>query len=249
MFDRLYFNLEKRKQHKKDKSSFQPDHSVKSKEIITGDDNRLVVIFPHWHGRGWLYKILCSRLVRKGWSILLYDFDDRILSSDDKAVKKAFDNLATTVSKDINRIAKDKRYKEIHLMGLSLGNVPLMMSTPLVKAFHGATLVLPGDDLAIDMWHGMVTQNLKYIYQKKHIGLEKLDREWAAETPYKYLPYLSGKNIHIFISKSDKIIRSDYQKRMADLLIKTESTAKVSVWHIGHALSLARYCLFGPLPK
>lgn len=247
MFDKAYLRAISRSVPIVD-TNYNPNDAVTYRRHLNPDTERLVVIFPHWHGGGKPYEILARRFVKKGWSVLLYNFHDQILSAEDEKVEKSFDVIKQSVTRDLRELRQKHSYKTIHFSGISLGNVPLTMVAGEFRDFDSATLVVPGDNLALDMWHSMATQNIKKVLVNKHVNLKKLEKEWIKETPGDYVAYFAGKPVRICVSLADKVIRTPYQKHMIKIMSEAGARETVAIWRIGHVLSIARYCLIDRLP-
>lgn len=251
MFDRFYFYYARLKPQPFD-PLYKPAQAITGKLFVNRGAPKVVVIFTHWHsGSGLsnkLYEVLAKRLIKKGWGVLIYKFHSQILIANEQQVVESFHHIQKQIASDLDKLTAKKYYKNIHLIGLSLGNVPLTMVADQFAGFDSATLVLAGDDLALDMWHGFTTQNIRRAFEHGHIGITKLDAEWRAEAPKNHLKHFKGKPVNLWISSTDKIVRAQYQTKLARLLTITGAKVSIKTTWLGHALTITRFCLLGRLP-
>jgi hypothetical protein len=229
--------------------SYRPIDAIAARRFTNLSAPKLAVIFPGWHGgSGFLYDRLTIRLAKKGWAVLDYRFSDQILETDENIVIKSFAHIQKEVAKEIKHLVDKYGYQQVHLIGLSLGNVPLTMVTEDYPDFSAATLVVAGDDLALDMWHGILTQNLRAGFEVENIGIRQLDLDWKNLAPKNHLKNFAGKPVWLYVAVGDKVIRYEFQKRMAKLVSESCGAASIKKLHSGHIGTIVRFCLFARLP-
>lgn len=248
MFDKLYYYATRIRKRSLDKS-YTPDKAIIERTFVNTKAQKLVVIFPNWHDGGLLYSLLIKRLVKRGWSVLHYHFHPQILASDEEQVVKSFEYIQEKVATELDELLKSHHYSHIHLIGISLGNVSMAMVTDKFPKFDSTTLVLSGDDLAVDMWQGFMTQNLRKAFETGRIGITRLDKDWSGEVPKMYAKNFAGKKVTQIISLNDKVIRTRYQRIMEQALRNSGADLSVITTRLGHVLTIARFCLFGPIPS
>ena len=130
-----------------------------------------------------------KRLVNQGWAVLLYRFSDQIIVASDDDVVESFKYIQAAVAEEITNLQDEYNYQTTHLVGISLGNVAMMMVAKKFHNFSAATLVTAGDDLAEDLWHGIMTQNIRRLFEFYILELVKLDEDWKNIAP---IGYVSG---------------------------------------------------------
>lgn len=228
--------------------TYKPEDSIVSKKFIDSKNHKLAVIFPGWHTHNFPVNILAKRLAKRGWSVLYYDFHDQILEPNDWTVKRSFDYIRDQITSDIESIVHQRAYRQIHFIGISLGSVPLGMVADKFKKFSSVTWVVGGEDLAIDMWHGLRTQDLRRDFEQVRIGLKKLAKDWDNLGPDHHLKCFKNKSVRLVVSKTDIVILAKYQYKLAEELNKIGAQTKINKRYTGHFMTILRYCLFSRLP-
>ncbi|HSX17804.1 MAG TPA: hypothetical protein VLE51_00395 [Candidatus Saccharimonadales bacterium] len=247
MIDAIYARYSRLKEKPLD-PAYRPEKAIKNTLRLNADSDKLAVIFPGWHTHKFPVVNLANRLSKQGWGVIAYDFHDQILLPDDDIVVESFRHIRDTITKELNDLLSDNKYSQVHLIGISLGNVPLAMVADRFPHFQGATLVVGGDDLAIDMWYGLRTVNIQRAFQKMHIGIRKLDSEWHDLAPASHVRHFSGKKVVFVMSLRDKFIRTKYQQKLAEKIAKVGADIDVRPTRFGHTMTIVRFCLLDPLP-
>lgn len=247
MFDKLYLYYAKNKKPELD-TAYTPNKAVAGRLHVNPRAPKLAVIFPPWHGSRRLHNILIKRLAKKGWSVLFYQLHGQLLIADDELVVKSFHHVQKAIAQELKELSAKHNYQKVHLIGMSLGNVSLSMVADDYPGFSEATLVVAGDDLAIDLWHGSMTQDLRKLFEQAHLGIRKLASEWRDEAPILHAKRFKNKEVKFYLSLTDKVIRTDYQKKMAEGIAQAGAKIIVKKTRLGHTMTIAKYCLFTPLP-
>lgn len=248
MFDILFSYYSVRKDRPPD-PAYTPERAIAGKRLINPRAENLCVLLPGWHNSSQRFPIshLIKRLSRRGWTVLVYDFHPQILEPDDETVVASFKHIRDTIGEDLDALTARRSFKEVHLLSLSLGTVTCGLVADVFKNFSSATFVVGGDDLAIDMWHGVRTQNLRRSFQKLHVGIRKLDEDWQSVAPVNHLRNFSGKPVTVILATADQVIRTKYQYKLAERLTQNGAQVKVKKIHFGHVLTVIRFCLFGSI--
>jgi hypothetical protein len=243
MVDKIlaYYNFRKEKPLD---SSYKPENAINSRQFIDAGNDRLAIIFPGWHTHNFPINVLTERLVRKGWSVLWYDYNDQILEPDEKAVVESMRYIRDTACDDIQKLISQKPYRRIHFISISLGGVPMALVCDKLKHFSSVTAVVGGDDLAVDMWHGFRTQKYKVAFEKMHIGIRKLAKDWDNIGPDHHLRHFKGKPVKLVMSKHDTYVPTKSQLKLARELETSGAQLKLKKRFTGHSLTILRYCLF-----
>ena len=242
MVDALYARYARRKKEPLD-PHYKAHYAIRGRKILNRRAGKLAVIFPGWHTHKFPVDILARRLVKRGWAVLVYDFHDQIIEPDDSMVAASFHFIRDTIAEEVGSLTAKRVYRQIHFIGISLGNVPMTMVADEFSKFTGATMVVAGGDLAVDMWHGLRTRDLRDDFQDEHIGVRALDRDWKEEAPSRHIRHFAGKQLKLILSKNDKFILSKYQLEFAEDIRKINKTVNLRTRHLGHILTIMRFCL------
>ncbi len=242
MIDLLYARYSYRREKPLD-PTYNPVKALAGRRYYDGGD-RLAVIFPGWHTHNnFPVNFLVKRLVRDGWSVVLYDYNDQIIEPDEKAVVEAMKYVCDKVCADLTRLTARKPFRRVHFISISLGGVPMAMVCDRFRHFTGVTAVVGGDDLAVDMWYGARTAHFRKAFEKMHIGIRKLAKEWDYIGPDHHLRHFNGKPIKFILSKHDTFVPTKYQRKLAKELVEAGAEVKVKYRRTGHVLTIARFCL------
>ena len=107
---------------------------------------------------------------------------------------------------EINHFKKKYNLIKIDLIGLSIGCVGALLVANNNPDVRRIELVAPGNCLAESVWYGIRTINLRRDYEKRGITMDFLKKHWKNLAPENNLNGLEGKEISVYISKSDQII-------------------------------------------
>ncbi|HZP55273.1 MAG TPA: hypothetical protein VFB03_00685 [Candidatus Saccharimonadales bacterium] len=226
--------------------NYRPEDAIQGRRLINQKSDRLAVIFPWWHNKSIFYRYLVRRLARKGWAVLAYDFHDQILEPDEETVLRSMHFIQKQITWELSLLTAKHQYKEVHFIGLSLGNVPLTLVADSFQDFTGATIVAGGDDLAKDMWHGLRTLYLRDEFKKEKINETRLDKDWWDIAPQNHVRRFAQKNVYFYMPLHDRFILTKYQKRLAKAIEDVGAKVFIKKSQFGHALSIARFCLLEP---
>lgn len=179
-----------------------------TKHFFHKNGSKLYVITPYWQATmlDIPMRILKKRILKTGNSCLIYQFPVKILSENIHLTEEYFKEIQEEVKKDIKEIKSEYKFSEIIVVGISLGCVNASMITNKNPDINKLILVVPGDSLSESLWRGIGTKKLKNQIIKHHINLEELEKDWRKLDPKNNIDGLSGKDIEIYLSRSDKII-------------------------------------------
>lgn len=227
----------------KQNNSYKASDAVVKFDVINPQSTKLAIIFPGWHGSDLkIYDKLQTKLINDGYAILRFEFHENILEANVERVKRSFETVSKVVSKEVNYLHKIHSYQEIHLIGLSLGNTSLAISAGKLDWFSHATFVVGGSNMAATLFEGTRTWSLKKTFDK--IGVTKTDliKSWEKIAPGYYASSFAGKDVRLYISKTDRIIPSIYQEEFK-LQLKRAGASVTNVYSkSGHAMSIIRFC-------
>ncbi len=190
--------------------SFHNNSIVKriGKFFFYADSPKLYIITPYWHAAMSQFpmRMLKRRILKSGCSCLIYQFPVKILSDNVDLTEKYFKEIQEEVKKDIRKIKDKYNFSEIIVVGMSLGCVNALMIANKNSDVNKVCLVVPGDSLSDSLWRGIGTRKLRSQIKKHHINLAELEKDWKDLDPKNNIDGLSGKNIEVYLSRSDKVI-------------------------------------------
>lgn len=221
---------------------YEPSQAVTGRQHLNPDAENLVVIFPPWHGGSPLTDLLARRRALSH-AVLKYDFHDMILEPYAERVEQSFKYIAETISKDLYDLPAWLRYKKVHFIGISMGNVAMAMTAGKYDAFSSATMVTAGDDLASGLWRGQRTQHLRQRFEEQGLTENKLRRYWYDLAPKSYAESFRGKPVKTLVSRNDEIIPSFQQFDMMRALQDHAARVKETYTSLGHTAAITSYCV------
>ena len=218
-------------------AAYQPEEAIVDSFLENPDSHKVAVVFPHWHANAKSVGALTSRFVKSGYTVLGYQFHDRIMEPNVDRVVKSFSKIRDTILCDIAELD----HSEVHLVWLSLNNVAMAMVAGEGVRFSKATFVLAGSDLARAMWAGAKTQNIRLRLEEQGVTEEDLALAWEGLAPGKYAGAFAGKEVRAIYSGVDRIVPASFQHEMIGLL---ESKARIGKIHsrLGHAANITKFC-------
>lgn len=229
--------------------AYTPKHAIEDSQLHNENGDGLAVLFPPWHNGGKFYERLSARLVKKGWAVLSYKFSGEILKPDIEQVLASFAHIRDHVGEDVNKLNADNRYKKIHLIGASLGNVSMAMTASVIPDFTSAQFTVAAGNLARSTWEGSRTQGIRMALENLGHSEDELDDAWASIAPAAFAKYFDGKVVHALVSLSDTVIPTKYQHQMVNALSENSSEIAEINTKLGHYATIARFCLSDELPS
>jgi len=224
-------------------SNYQTSDAITGRSIIDPSSERLTVLFPPWHGGGFVYGALARRLKDNGSSVLSYTFHGDVLQPDVDTVLQSFTYIKDTITEDIDELNREHRYDAVDLVATSLGNVSLALVASEYGEFRNATMIVPGSNLARCMWEGSRTQDIRQQFEAQGLAVEDLDSSWDILAPKQYAEVFADKNVKIHISDSDTVIPAGFQQEMAVALRENAANLDLKTSQHGHVANILKYCL------
>lgn len=171
----------------------------------TQQSQELFVLLPPWGGRFCLNLFLRKAILKKGCSVLEYEFPRNILSSDWERTLNYFNFVRELVLRDVEKLKSKYKFSKISIIGVSLGciNACMVANNNDVNIL---CLVTPGNCLAEAMWYGAATQEIRKDYENKKITLKDLKTYWHTLAPETNIKNLQAKKLLAYISKADKVV-------------------------------------------
>jgi len=214
------------------------------KKFFFGGRDRLYVIVPPWRASFDTppMRFLKEKILKTKCSCLVYEFPIDILSTDVLRTKKYFKIIQKKIKANISKIKKKYKFKEIVLVGISLGNVHALMVANDNEDVDGLCLVVPGDSLAYCLWNGVATVDLQKGIEQRKINLDKLEKIWQDLAPKNNIDRLEGKDIEVYLSRSDKVIPYESGDRLVKDMEKRGLSIKVfKNKKLGHYLTALKF--------
>lgn len=227
--------------------SYQPEQAIRDVQLYNPDAPRLAVIFPPWHGGGRTHHAFIQRLVRHNWAVIDNTFHDEILKADAKQVLASYSHIQSTVTEHLLKATRQRHYEQIHLVGISLGNVALALVADAFREFTAASIVTPGSSLANCAWNGIRTQHIQLGFEKQGYDRIGLGYIWQKLAPLKYVRTFSGKPVQAVISTTDRVIPAEYQYEITDALDQAGAAVQLKQTRLGHFATIANFYLTGKL--
>jgi len=219
-----------------------------SKIFLKNDKTSIlkVVIPSRGGGESFVDKILINRLYKKGYSCLAYRIPGSVLSSDINETVRYFDLIKNQIKSDISKLKNEHHFKRIDIVAASMGVVSACLISNDNDDINNLYFIVPGSNLALSLWNGIRTQNLRNIYEQQNINQEQLNSIWKVLAPKNNINELNNKNIFLSISKQDKIIPYIFGKELM-ISIKNMYPDNIIVQennYLGHYLTVVKYYLF-----
>ena len=193
-------------------AKYKSEHSIKEKLYVHANGSKVLnVIFLPWGmGVNFAKRTIVPNLSPKGDSVLVYEFHPSILNADVELVSKSFGFASDAVANEVNNLIDKVGYKNINLIGISLGCAVLSMSANKIKLFTAVTMIVPGNDITEIVWSGNRTKQLKKQLLKTDAIFEDVKAKWSNISPENNLDALKGRNLKVILAKKDTFIRYEH---------------------------------------
>jgi len=217
---------------------------LKKKFNYKKNSKELFVLLPPWGGHLDYNFFLRHLLMKKGFSVLEYEFPKVILSSNWKLTLNYFNFICRSIGKEIEKLKRDYGFKKIKIIGVSLGCVNACMCANNNPFIDEIFLIIPGHCLAEYMWQGIITQQIRQEYENQKVSLKELKNYWHTLAPENNIIHLKAKKVSIFLSKADKVIPYYSGKK----LLEQVKSMKYNIFyktnnHLGHYLTILQFYL------
>jgi hypothetical protein len=246
MLDQIY-SLRNKNRFVLTTNNYRPEDALISRKLDNCFSDKLAVLFAPWHGAEWLYDRLTSRLEKHGWSVLTYQFSPEILKPDVDQVIASFTYLQTSIATDLQELLLQNKYSKIHLIGTSLGNLPLALASEKFTNFDQVTMVAASSNLAQATWEGLRTQDIRNEFMKNGMTESALNIAWDGIAPKHHVSGLRHNRVNLIISKTDRVIPTKFQLEYLTAVREAGAKVRESYTHLGHYGSIIDFCLNGQL--
>ncbi len=230
-------------------------------KITTGRSfNRALVVFHHWNARSrnnMLAKYYSRQDVTVVEIALPYHLERKRPGSS-YADYMLSANLGRTI-RSVKQAVLDGRkiirwlravgYKEISVLGISLGSWVAGLIAAHDMTVKKAALFLTAGSLADMVWTGRATQSIRESLESK-IGLRDLNRAWGPLNLENYTDRLARQDLDILIvlALRDKVVLPELSKRFVDRLKDAGATLDILEANCGHySLSIPPYVVLSGL--
>jgi hypothetical protein len=227
-------------------TDIEENNVVVAKITGGGSLDRALVVFHHWNAtsrNGQLAKFfaLCGITVveiampyhlersRPG-----SQYADYMLSAN---LGRTLQSLKQAVldGRKLVRWLKNEGYREICLLGMSLGSWVAGLITAHDKSVSKASLFLAAGSLADMVWTGRATRSIRESLDHS-ITLADLRRTWAPLNLENYVGGLSRPDLklHVVLAKRDKVVLPEVSRSMLQIVEETGAPPTVLELNCGH---------------
>jgi predicted esterase YcpF (UPF0227 family) len=136
-------------------------------------------------------------------------------------------------------------FKEIIVIGLSLGGLYATTIANKIKNLKRLVLVIPGDSLAGSILDSISTKDLKRVFRKNRVTYKVHDSHCKDFNTINNIHNLKGKEVHLYISRSDEVIKYKHGLILAKSI--KEVGAKLTVFknkNHGHYGTAVKFLLY-----
>ncbi|TGS85176.1 MAG: dienelactone hydrolase-related enzyme [Mesorhizobium sp.] len=233
---------------------------VWAKITESGSFDRAMVIFHHWNA-GARNRQIASFFSRRGITVveiaMPYHFE-RSRPGSAYADYMLSPNLGRTVQsmrqgvldgRKLIRWLKSEGYREISVLGMSLGSWVAGLIAARDAAVSKASLYLTAGSLADMVWTGRATRSIRDSLEAE-IELTDLGRAWAPLNLENYAHSLARPDLdlHVVLAKRDKVVLPELSARFMQRLKDAGARPTVLELNCGHySLAMLPYILLAGL--
>ena len=210
---------------------------------IYKNSSRAYVLLAPWHANPFAFYALKNKILKSGFSCVLYNFIPDILSPDVGGTRQYFEIIAEQIKEDLREFQTRYKISRFVLVGFSLSCVTASMVASFNKVVEGVVFVVPGSSLAKSLWSGLRTVNIRRVMEKSKATLLYLERGWENLAPKKYAEGFKDKRVKIILSQSDVIIPYSLGREFADAVKEFVPTAVIEEnRYLGHYGTILKFC-------
>ena len=209
---------------------------------------RCVIIVPHWNAKNRAYDSMASVLRRLGFDVFIVTLPhhtSRAASSDQQVANDFLNADLGTAIRSVRQAVSDVRslttwlreqgYREVNLIGVSLGSCVASIVTAFDSQIHRSVLILTAGDFAETVWTGRATAHIKQTIER-HIDLADLRRAWAIISPItfaeRYRP-MSGRLL-IVSGRRDQVVQPYLTRNFVEVLREAQVKVLWDILPCGH---------------
>lgn len=207
------------------------------------DSRILVLCLP-----GWGQKISGLQRLRKlasnsGASFLAYEFPRAVLSDDVECTKDMFYTISEIVRDDIAHLREEYSFDKCILIGVSLGCAMGSMIYKENPNVNEVCLIVPGENVARDVWEGCRTQHLRKSYERQGVTKQALEATWHDLAPEHNFP-TKETSLHLYFGSRDAVIPFNLSYELHKTLVARGFKTLTSILPFGHYVVAALFLLF-----
>ena len=184
----------------KDKVEFK--NPLSKKIFICKNSSKAYVLLSPWHADKSTFYFLKNKIIKAGFSCILYSFIPDILSPDVEGTRKYFEDIEKKIKNDLVEFKKQHNIKSFVVVGFSLSCVTASMVSSSNELVDGVIFIAPGITLTEPMWYGLRTKNIRKIMEKNGVTPVCLKNQWDNLAPGKYVQGFKNKQVKILLSHS-----------------------------------------------
>ncbi|RWE92082.1 dienelactone hydrolase-related enzyme [Mesorhizobium sp.] len=237
-----------------------PNNVVWAKVTESGSFDRAMVIFHHWNASARNRRI-ASFFSRRGITVveiaMPYHFE-RSRPGSVHADNMLSPNLGRTIQsirqavldgRKLIRWLKSEGYREISVLGMSLGSWVAGLIAARDQAVSKASLFLTAGSLADMVWTGRATRSIRDSLEPE-IELTDLRRAWGPLNLENYAHSLARPDLdlHVVLAKRDKVVLPALSARFMQRLENAGARLTILALNCGHySLAMPPYILLAGL--
>jgi dienelactone hydrolase len=234
----------------------EQNNTVWARITDSGSRDHALVVFHHWNARA-RNDQLARFLSRRGITVveiaMPYHFErsrpgsthaDYMLSA---SLGRTIQSIRQAVldGRKLIRWLKREGYKQISVLGMSLGSWVAGLIAAHESTVSKASLFLTAGSLADMVWTGRATRSIKDSFEPT-IELTELRKAWGPLNMENYVKRLArpGLDLHVVLAKRDKVILPELSARFMQNLIGAGGKPTVLELNCGHySLAIPPYIL------
>lgn len=233
---------------------------VWAKITESGSFDHALVIFHHWNAgarNGQIAKFFSKRGITVIEIAMPYHFErsrpgsqyaDYILSAN---LGRTIQSMRQAVwdGRKLVRWLQGEGYREISVLGMSLGSWVAGLIAAHDPAVSKASLFLTAGSLADMVWTGRATRSIRESLETE-IGLTDLRRAWGPLNMENYAHLLARPDLdlHVVLAKRDKVVLPELSERFMQSLKEAGARPKILELNCGHySLAMPPYILLAGL--
>ena len=238
----------------------EQNNVVSAKITESGSFDQAMVIFHHWNASA-RNRLIAHFFSRRGITVveiaMPYHFE-RSRPSSVHADYMLSPNLGRTIQsvrqavldgRKLIRWLKIEGYREISVLGMSLGSWVAGVVAAHDSAVSKASLFLTAGSLADMVWTGRATRLIRGSLEPE-IELTDLRRAWGPLNLENYAPSLARPDLdlHVVLAKRDKVVLPELSERFMQALKDAGARPNILKLNCGHySLAMPPYILWAGL--
>jgi dienelactone hydrolase len=238
----------------------EQNNVVFAKITESGSLDQAMVVFHHWNATAWNRQI-ASFFSRRGVTVvelaMPYHFE-RSRPGSLHADYMLGPNLGRTIEsvrqavldgRKLIRWLKREGYRDIAVLGMSLGSWVAALIAAHDVAVSKASLFLTAGSLADMVWTGRATRSIRDSLDSS-VGLNELRRAWGPLNVENYAGNLArpGLDLHVVLAKRDRVVLPEISHRLIRRLRDAGARPDILELNCGHySLAIPPYILLAGL--